>query len=111
MYDTITAQTASFANQIGYSDIEPFEIIRVISNKTIEIRAMNAERDPNWKPEIIPGGFSGHCINQDEQRWIITPRWEAPVVRIRLGKKGWRDKYGSRYSLSNKPCKFYDYNF
>ena len=103
--------TASYANEIGYSDVTPFEIVRIVSDKTIEIRGMNAERDPNWKPEIIPGGFAGHCINQDEQRWIITSRPDAPVVRIRLGKKGWRDKYGCRYDLSDKPRKYYDYNF
>ena len=107
----LTPHTASHANQLGYSDAEPFEIVRVISDKTIEVRAMNAERDPSWKPEFVPGGFSARCINQDEQRWIITPRPDAPVVRIRLGKKGWRDKYGSRYVLSNQPYKHYDYNF
>jgi len=52
-----------YANLYGYSDVHPYEVVRVISEKTIEIRAMNASRDPNWKPEIIPGGFAGHCIN------------------------------------------------
>ena len=108
---TLTARIASYANQYGYSDVEPYEIVRVVSDKTIEIRSMNAERSLDWKPEIIPGGFAGHCVNQDEQRWIITPRPDAPVKRIRLGKKGWRDKYGSCYYLSTQPRKFYDYNF
>lgn len=103
--------TASYANQIGYSDVNPFEIVRIVSDKTIEIRAMDARRDPDWKPEIIPGGFAGHCINQDEQRWIITSLPDAKIARIRLGKKGWRDKYGCRYDLSDKPRKYYDYNF
>lgn len=107
----LNARTASYANLHGYSDIEPYEIVRVISDKTIEVRNMSAERDPNWKPEIIPGGFAGHCVNQNEQRWIITPRLDAPVVRIRLGKKGWRNKYGALFVLSNRPFKYYDYNF
>jgi hypothetical protein len=34
------------------------------------------------------------------------------VIRIRLSaKKGWQDKYGRRFGLSDKPVKFYDYNF
>ena len=45
MTDTLTAHIASYANQYGYSDIEPYEIVRVVSDKTIEIRNMNAERN------------------------------------------------------------------
>lgn len=100
-----------YANHIGYSDVNPFEIIRKISDKTIEIRAMNAERDPNWKPDFVPGGFCGTVVNQGDQRWIISSNAESPVVRIRLGKQGWKDANGRRFQLSDKPVKFYDYNF
>ena len=101
-----------YANQIGYSDINPFEIIRVISDKTIEIREMNAERDDSVKMEFIPGGFFAHCTNQNDQKWIITSDEENPVFRIRISKnRGWQDKYGRRYSLADSPRKFYDYNF
>ena len=101
-----------FANHIGYSDVNPFEVVKVISDKTIEIRAMDAERDDSVKLDFIPGGFSAHCANQSEQKWIITSNEENPVFRIRLSKnRGWQDKYGQRYSLADAPCKFYDYNF
>lgn len=100
-----------YANRFGYSDVEPYEVIRAVSGITLEIRRMHAERDPEWKPEIIPGGFSGHCVNQSEQKWIITSDLNAPVIRIRLGKKGWKDRHGNRYDLSDRPRKFYDYNF
>ena len=100
-----------YANQFGYSDVSPNEIVRAVSAITLEIRAMRAERDPEWKPEIIPGGFAGHCVNQHEQRWIITSDLNAPVIRIRLGKKGWKDRHGNRYNVSDSPRKFYDYNF
>jgi len=102
----------SFANHMGYSDINPFEIIKVISEKTIEIRSMDAERDLTWKPEIIHGGFSGHCVNQNEQRWDISSNVQNPIIRIRFSKNnGWKDKYGRKFMLSDKPHKFYDYNF
>ena len=57
-----------FANHIGYSDVNPFEVVKVISDKTIEIRAMDAERDDSVKLDFIPGGFSAHCANQSEQK-------------------------------------------
>lgn len=106
-----TEATAKFANHFGYSDVNPFEIIKRISSKTIEIRAMTAERHPDYKPHFIPGGFSAHCTNQGEQEWVITSNPEANVFRIRLGKKGWKDAGGNLYGLSDKPSKFYDFNF
>jgi hypothetical protein len=100
-----------YANQYGYSDVEPFEVVRRISDKTIEVRAMNAERDDSVKLEFHVGGFAAHCSNQREQRWHITSDLTAPIVRIRLGKQGWKDKHGHKYSLADEPRKFYDYNF
>ncbi len=101
----------NYANHYGYSDVNPYEIIRRISDKTIEIREMKAERDLEWKPEFVSGGFCGTVVNQNEQRWIISSDESAKPVRIRLGKNGWKDSYGNRYGLSDKPVKFYDYNF
>jgi hypothetical protein len=111
MKKQLTAHEATHANHFGYTDTNPFEIIRVVSDKTIEIRSMNAERD--FEPNIIPGGFAGHCTNNTEsaQKWKITSDETAPVIRIRFGKKGWKDANGNRYGLDTKPRKFYDYNF
>jgi hypothetical protein len=100
-----------YANEVGYSDVEPHEVIREVSDKCLEIRAMDAKRDPTWKPEFIPGGFAGHCTNQSSQRWTYSSNEERPTFRIRLGKRGWKDKHGNRYVLADKPRKFYDYNF
>jgi len=101
----------SYANHIGYSDVNPFEIIRKVSDKTLEIRAMNAERDSTFKPEFVAGGFFGTVTNQRAQKWTITSDLTARAVRIRLGKQGWKDANGNRYQLSDEPVKFYDYNF
>ena len=72
---------------------------------------MNAERDPSWKPEMHVGGFAAHCSNQSEQRWFIESNPEAQIIRVRLGKNGWKDKNGNSYRPSDKPRRFYDYNF
>jgi len=103
----------NFANHIGYSDVNPYEIVRRVSDRTIEIRAMDAERaNPAEDMGFIPGGFVGHFADQHKQQWTITSNPEAPVTRIRLRKNGhWYDAHGQRFVLGVKPVKFYDYNF
>ena len=101
----------NYANKIGYSDVNPYEVVRVVSSKTLEIRPMKAESDPNWKPEFLQGGFFGTVINQRSQKWIITNDDNAFVIRIRFGKQGWKDAHGGKYQLAHEPVKFHDYNF
>ena len=101
-----------YANQFGWSDVEPFEVVRAVSDKTIEIRRMDTEKDESVKLEFRVGGFSAHCSNQGDQKWIITSQPDATVFRIRLSKnKGWRCAHGNRYVLADEPRKYYDYNF
>jgi len=114
-----------FANYLGYTDINPYEVVKVISDKCIEIRAMEAKK-VKWNMDIRQGGFSQHVANKDDQKWNITTNEDNPIIKIRLNKSGqkydpktksynpnyvWKDKYKNRYSLSDKPVKFYDYNF
>ena len=105
--------TFNFANHIGYSDVNPYEIVRRVSDRTIEIREMNAERsNPAEDMGFQPGGFVGHFSDQDKQRWAIISNPNIRTIRIRLHKDGqWRDRNGERYVLAVKPVKFYDYNF
>jgi hypothetical protein len=101
-----------YANHIGYSDITPFEVVRTVSEQTLDIREMNYTRDPNWKMEAVIGGFSAHIRNQSEQAWMITSNPEGHTVRIRRKKNGtWQDKWGNKYALNTKPVRFYDFNF
>ena len=100
-----------YANHYGWSDVNPFEVIKVVSDKTIEIREMDADRDETVKMDFVAGGFSAICTNPYDQRWIIKSDPTAPVIRIRLGKNGWKDKHGRKFKLADAPSKFYDYNF
>lgn len=102
-----------YANCHGYSDVTPFEVMRVVSKSTMDVRRMDAERDETFKLEFHVGGFSANCSNQDDQRWIITSDTTNQITRIRYSKANqrWQDSSGSRYLLSDKPVKFYDYNF
>jgi hypothetical protein len=101
----------NYANQTGYTDITPFEIVGHVSAKTIEIRRMAYEQDKTVALDFHVGGFAANCANQKDQEWIITQDLTQPTMRIRLGKNGWRAASGERFQLADKPVRFYDYNF
>ncbi len=105
--------TPKYANECLYTDVNPFEIVKKISDLTYEIRQMKCERDPSFKPEVLVGGFSGHTVNQNDQKWFITSDETRPVFRIRYSRaKGdFFSKHGGRFSMTAEPVKFYDYNF
>jgi hypothetical protein len=107
---SIESITYNYANHIGWTDVNPYEIVRVISNKTIEIRAMDAKKLP-WKAEWVEGGFAGHCTNQRDQKWDIVSNDDVPTVRARLRKDGYYHSAHGKHLLGESPRKFYDYNF
>ena len=93
-----------------YSDSKAFRITRMTpSGKTAYVRRVQATKDPEWKPETVPGGFAGHTTNNREQRWVYGDL-VGPEIAVRQTKKGWRSKLGN-HSLSEEPFEFYDYNF
>ena len=111
-YKKLTARpvVGQFANEQMYSDVSPWEIIAVSkSGKSMTVREMHAEIDPDGpRPEIAPGGFAGHCTNQREVKYICTPKPDGHTRTIRLSGRGW-DK--GRFSVSDRPVRFYDFNF
>jgi hypothetical protein len=109
---TTTTTLPAYANHIGWSDVTPYEVVRVISDKSIDVRLMNAERDKGVELTWAEGGFAGHCANQSEQKWTITSNPDATVTRIRLHKDGnWYGMGKARFMLSDSPRRFYDFNF
>ena len=109
----VEAINYTYANHHGYSDSNPFEIVRVVSDKTIELRSMIWERASDWKPEFVSGGFVAHCTNNGDQRnaWIIKSDPDGYTIRARLQKNGsWKSSHG-RHSLHTAAIKHYDYNF
>ena len=92
-----------------YTDIEPCTVIKVTAT-TITVRRDKATRDPDFKPEWIPGGFSAICTNDHEQKWIITEDPEGEVETFRWSGKQWCYIHnGCRFYPGWK--KYYDYNF
>lgn len=96
-----------YCNFHGYTDIEPYEVVKVVSAKCVEIRAMDAT--PIELPkQFFPGGFSGHYADNRNQKYEYKSNENNSIHRIRLGKKGW-DR--GQHVMSDRPHKFYDYNF
>lgn len=58
-----------------WTDMTPFEVVRVISDKTIEIRQLDVE---------ITGG------DWLDPEYKLISNDEHPVVRARRGKMGWK---------------------
>ncbi len=85
-------------------------VIKVTKN-TVTVRRDTAILDPNFKPEFIPGGFGGHCINQDKQAYSYRPNPDGTIYKFRWSNKF--QSYGQPGSLSLRKGRheFYDYNF
>lgn len=112
MNTEITLATATHANHYSYSDVHPYEIVRVVSDKTIEVRRMEAELLNKDDLEFVPGGFMARCANQRDQKYSYTSNPENEVIRLRLRKDGYfYSPYGNRHKLSDHPVMFHDFNF
>tara|TARA_R100000655_G_scaffold97187_2_gene140005 strand:- start:3587 stop:4087 length:501 start_codon:yes stop_codon:yes gene_type:complete len=96
-----------FANLKYWTDVEPYEVVRVISDKTVEVRLMDTIQTK--RPEaFVVGGFAAHCIDNHNQDYKYISNDKNPTKRIRKGKKGWGN---GKYQMSDYPFNFYDYNF
>jgi hypothetical protein len=100
-----------YATRVGYSDYHPYEIVKVISDKTIEVRGMDAKLLNGDDLIFHTGGFSAHCSNQDVQEYNYSSNENNPVIRLRKNKKGQWISKGDKFMLETKPYKFHDYNF
>lgn len=81
--------------------------------KTITIQRDKAIRDPNFKPEWIPGGFSAVCTNSEEQEWTYERNPDGEIIRCRWSEKYGRYQTGSDGSIriGRGRHEYYDYNF
>ena len=102
----MSREIKGYCNEHFYTDVHPYEVVEVISEKKVVIRAMREIRKTN--PIIQPGGFAGHCINNREIEYDYESMLDAPTRTIRLHKKGW--DFG-HFRMSEHPVYFYDYNF
>jgi hypothetical protein len=104
-----------YFTESGYSQSYPWVEIRRTA-KTVTLMKVNVKRDPEWKPNIHPGGFCGHCDNQSEQTWLYDGVDEGLTKTVRLVKSRyagedymWAHK-GTKFT-EDRAVEFYDYNF
>ena len=105
-------KTFAHASMYGYSDVHAYEIVKVISDKTIEVRKMSAKHDIAHLKQYT-GGFCGHVANQHNQKVSYASDPTALTIRIRRKKnnpEAWTAN-GQRFGLTEAPYAFYDYNF
>ena len=81
--------------------------------KTLTIQRDKAILDPDFKPEWIPGGFSAHCTNQDEQEYTYERNPKGETYRCTWSEKYGRFQHGGdgSMSISRGRYEFHDYNF
>lgn len=101
-----------YCNQLHYTDVTPWEVVRVISDITVEIRRMDTKQI-KFPSNFEPGGFVGHFHdNRSGQDYEYISNPENETIRIRWSKRGfWANGRYNRFSMADKPYKFYDYNF
>jgi hypothetical protein len=93
-----------------YTDVKAYEIVKVVSDKTIEVREMDTKHDISHLKQYA-GGFAGHVANQREQKVTYASNPDNEVIRIRKKKNGGWGYKDCKFGLSEKPYAFYDYNF
>lgn len=101
-----------YANERGWTQTYPFEVILEVSPITLVVRPMRVKPHPEWAPEFVSGGFAAHCVNQSEQRWLFESNPDAECIRIRKKKRGDLWTYqGREFAVEDEPRYFYDFNF
>ena len=105
-----------YCNRHLYSDIQPYEVIEVLSDTRLKLRSMNYIQTEGsverLRKSFEPGGYVGHFDNS-VQEWICTPDEKGIVVEVRQRKDGHFYEVGDSipYVISDKPVRFRDFNF
>lgn len=99
----------NYFTECGYSQCYPWVEVKRTA-KSVTLAKVEVAPDPEWKPEMIPGGFCAHCTNQHAQTWLFDKIDERNTVTVRWSVRGeWRAK-GVRF-IEGAAREFYDYNF
>jgi len=99
-----------YACHYKYSDVDAYEIVKVVSDKTIEVRKMDSKHNIAHLKQYV-GGFGGHVADQRDQKVTYASNPNNEVIRIRKKKNGGWGYKDCRFGLSEKPYAFYDFNF
>ncbi len=105
-----TPKVGDGATICHHSDRTACTVVRVSpSGITLWMRRDIATLD-DWKPKIVPGGFAGHCVNNDSQRYTYRPDPDGTMHRARRLRDGRYLTPGSERVIPGRHH-FHDYNF
>lgn len=106
-----------YMTQTMYSDQQPWKVIgRSKSGSTVTLQAVEVRLADDWKAEIVPGGFAGHCTNNDTQRYVYVGLLPCTTkVRLRKSRycgsdKLWASPQAGEF-VANGAVRHHDYNF
>ena len=104
-----------YLNEILYSDVNPYEVVEMITPNKWVIRELDTTLKPEARKNIhesfCPGGFVGH-VDNDCQEWDITVNEKNPLITVFRGRKNKYFKIGGMpMSMTLSPIKIYDFNF
>ena len=104
-----------YLNEILYSDVNPYEVVEMITPNKWIVRELYATLKPEAKKDIqdsfCPGGFVGH-VDNDYQEWDIRVNEKNPLITVFRGRKNRYFKIGGMpMSMTLSPIKIYDFNF
>jgi len=103
----VNAKVGEGISQCFYTDRHAMTIIKMTAT-TITCQRDKAVK--TFTPEIIPGGFAGHCVNNDDQTYDYEADPNGEIVVFRWSKK--YSRYQNKYSRVIKGRhEKYDYNF
>lgn len=92
--------------EVLYTDRHAYTVIKVTP------KGFRSQRDIATRltaPEIIPGGFSGVCVNASEIAYNYEPNPTGQIITCRLHKDG-KYYHGARPIVLGRH-EYYDYNF
>lgn len=101
-----------YCNHCMWTDVDPYEVVRVISDECVIVRRMDTKQI-EFPKQFFPGGFVGHFAdNRSGQKYeyISNPGNKEIKIRYSSARGCWGPKY-MRFVMSDAPHKFYDYNF
>ena len=115
--DSIEKELADvlYLNEILYSDVNPYEVVEMITPNKWVVRELDVTLKPKAKRDIqesfCPGGFVGH-VDNGYQEWDIRVNEKNPLITVFRGRKNRYFKIGGMpMSMTLSPIKIYDFNF
>ncbi len=115
-YCRIRSLNKFYCNRHLFCDIQPYEVINVVSDTRLRLRSMNYKQTnggvERLKESFVPGGYIGHFDNS-VQEWICTEDPTGIIVEVRMRKNGffYEVNDSTPYILSDKPKRYRDFNF